>query len=189
MPQPAAPGHPGVLCDAGCICRAWVRFLRSPGRLRQAAAASRIQAAWRGAACRRVTSGLLEEARERQTLLAALRAAVGAGQQQLAREAAARLQSLGCSEAAQLLAEVERRATEAAGALREAASQGSAAGYAAAAATAARFSDLGPVLQEAAGLFEARMAAARQAVDAEVEGGQPWRWQQGAGHCSALHHA
>lgn len=110
-------------------------------------------------------------------LVVKLHAAAEAGEQQHARQAAEQLTALGFGgEAGHLVAALEQRAGLAALALRAAAASGTADDYQAAGTEAARYSDLGTVLQEAAGVFEARVAAAEQAVNVAVEGRQARRW-------------
>lgn len=164
---------------AGRIARAWCRFLQSPGRQREVAAAVVIQATWRGWASRRRTAVLLQRHRQRQALLSELYAAVDSGERLLAQQAAAQLQALGAGqEADRLVAGLERRAAEAAQVLQEAAVQGGVEEYQAALAAAQQYTHLAAVAEEAAGVFVARVAAAEQAVELAVEGkcvGGGWR--------------
>lgn len=156
----------------GRIARAWRRFLHSPGRQRKVAAATAIQAAWRGSTGRRRAAQLLARHRVQLALLAELRAAADACDLQRAQQAAAQLQAAGAgAEPARLLAALQLRAQEAAEAVQAAAARGGAEGYQAAAAAARRYAHLAPAAEEAAATFAARVAAAERAVELAVQGG------------------
>ncbi len=130
-----------------------------------------MQAAWRGFVSRRLSAALLIHARQRRALLAALRLAITAKQQQKARELAEQLTALGCGlEARELTAGLELQASAAALALQRAAVHGGAAGFQAAAAEAGEYSDLMAVLQQASSVFQARVAAAELEVERTLHG-------------------
>lgn len=135
------------------------------------AAATCIQAAWRGCASRRHTALLLQRHRQRQALLGQLHSAINECRLLEARAAAAELQALGAGpEAGHLVAALERRAAEAAQVLLEAAEQGGAQEYSAAATQAQQYSHLAAAAVEAAEVFAGRVAAAEQALHAAVTG-------------------
>ncbi|KAI3438847.1 hypothetical protein D9Q98_001264 [Chlorella vulgaris] len=169
------------------ICRAWHLHLGSPARLRRAAAATAVQAAWRGFVSRRLSAALLIHARQRRALLAALRLAITAKQQQQAREFAEQLTALGCGlEARELTAGLELQASPAALALQRSAVHGSGADFQAAAAEAGEYSDLMAGLQQASSVFQARVAAAELEVERTLQEATIAEFQQAAAAAAAL---
>ena len=152
------------------------------------AAAALIQAARRGWASRQRTAALLQRHRQRRALLAELHAAVDAGEVKGAQQAAAQLEALGFgAEAARLVSGLERQAAEAAQALSTAAARGGAAEYQAAAAAAGQYSHLVAAIQRAAALFAGRVAAAEEAVNRALQGGQAGVGQLDATPCGCQH--
>ena len=172
---------------AGQIVRAWRRFLASPGRRREVAAATCIQAAWRGCASRRRTAAELACRRERRSLLAHLNLCVAAGELAAAQAAAARLAELGAGpQVAQLVAGLEQLAAEAERVLHTAAASSGAEAYGAAAAEAERYAHLAAARREAAHRFAARVAAVEEAVTQAVDGGPLLRFKEAVAAAAAL---
>ncbi len=181
--SPVLPSCPG----AGRIGRAWRRFLASPGRLRAVAAATRIQALWRGWASRRRTAAQLLLLRRRRALRADLYAAVSAGDLAAARLAAEQLADLNAGpEAARLVAQLEQQAAESEAALRATAACGGADVYQAAAADSRRYTHLAEARSEAARQFASRVAAAEEAVEKAALGATVRQFREAAAAAAAL---
>lgn len=129
------------------------------------AAATAIQAAWRGCCSRRSAKALLHHHRKRQVCLAQLRSAIAGRDLQRVRQAATQLEALSCgADAAQAVARFEQQAAEAAEALRQAAAAGDAQAYQAAAEAATLYGHLEAAAGQAAATFASRLVAAKQAV-------------------------
>lgn len=175
------------MTPAGRIGRAWCRFLASPGRLRAVAAATRIQALWRGCVSRRRTAAELQALRRLRGLLANLHAAASAGDLARAQAAAQQLGDMGAGpQAARQVAQLEQLAAEAEAALRAAAACGGAEAYRAAAAAAQRYAHLEGARHEAARQFAARVAAAEAAVETAAQGGPVLQFKEAARAAAAL---
>ncbi|GAB4816900.1 hypothetical protein N2152v2_003946 [Parachlorella kessleri] len=165
------------------IAQAWRRYLPSSARARRAAAATAVQAFWRGRACRREAALQVE----RLGLLRQLRAAAEGGSQAGVQEAARALAQLGfAGDAHHLVTSFEDAAAQAAQQLRSAAAAGSSSDYLQALGAVQKYRHLQPALAEAAAAFGARAAAAEQALQQAVDEAPLFEFQEAVAAAAAL---
>ncbi len=157
---------------AARIARAWRRYARSAAFAARRRALLCMQAWARGLLARRAAASLLAQ----RALLAALGAAVEAGQLDAVRRAEAAAAAAGLqAEAAVLVAGFQARVKAVVAQLQQAAAAGSQAEFQAARAAAARFPHLEQLALECGGVLAKRQAAAEVALREAVAGEAPPR--------------
>ena len=155
----------------GRILLAWRAFLRSPSRQREVAAATVLQACWRGRAGRREAAVLLRHRR----LLRELLVAVDSGAHEQVQELARELEVTGGGTAARkVVTSFEQTARQAGQRLEVAAASGTLRDFQTAVQGVQRFSHMQGGVATSQAVFDARAADARQAVAAAVQG--VWCW-------------